>query len=78
MQPRTPSWVPRHARAPSRTSRSSSPSRPPVRPIGFSLASGMASSIHGDVFIAWDNAALGHRVKDCIVQKAKCNTAGTF
>lgn len=45
---------------------------------GFTLASGMASSIHGDVFIAWDNAALGHRVKDCIVQKAKCNTAGTF
>jgi hypothetical protein len=27
---------------------------------------------------AWDNAALGHRVRDCIVQKAKCNTAGTF
>jgi hypothetical protein len=45
---------------------------------GFTLASGMASSIHGDVFIAWDNAALGHRVKDCIVQKAKCNTAVTF
>jgi hypothetical protein len=45
---------------------------------GFTLASGMASSIHGDVFIAWDNAALGHRVKDCVVQKAKCNTAGTF
>lgn len=45
---------------------------------GFKLASGMASSIHGDFFNAWDNAALGHRVKDCINQKAKCNSAGTF
>ncbi|MGC4804903.1 DUF1996 domain-containing protein [Micromonospora sp. DT233] len=45
---------------------------------GFTLASGMASSMHGDTFFAWDNAALGHRVKDCIVQKAKCNTAGNF
>jgi len=45
---------------------------------GFALSSGMASSMHGDNFFAWDNAALGHRVKDCIVQKAKCNTAGTF
>ncbi|GAB7110687.1 hypothetical protein JCM4814A_90040 [Streptomyces phaeofaciens JCM 4814] len=45
---------------------------------GFRLASGMASSIHGDFFNAWDNAALGQRVKDCITQKAKCNSAGTF
>jgi Domain of unknown function (DUF1996)/Carbohydrate binding module (family 6) len=45
---------------------------------GFQLASKMASSMHGDAFFAWDNAALGHRVKNCIVQKAKCNTAGTF
>ncbi|RYJ31752.1 putative secreted protein [Streptomyces sp. L-9-10] len=45
---------------------------------GFRLASGMPSSIHGDFFNAWDNAALGHRVKDCITQKAKCNSAGTF
>jgi hypothetical protein len=45
---------------------------------GFRLASGMASSMHGDSFFAWDNNALGHRVKDCIVQNAKCNTAGTF
>jgi hypothetical protein len=45
---------------------------------GYTLASGMASSIHGDVFLAWDNAAMGQRTKDCIVQKAKCNTAGTF
>ena len=45
---------------------------------GFKLSSGNASSMHGDAFFAWENAALGHRVKDCIVQKAKCNTAGTF
>ncbi|GAA2653645.1 hypothetical protein Adu01nite_77220 [Paractinoplanes durhamensis] len=45
---------------------------------GFKLASGNASSMHGDAFFAWENAALGHRVRDCIVQKAKCNTAGTF
>ncbi|MFC4587707.1 DUF1996 domain-containing protein [Sphaerisporangium corydalis] len=45
---------------------------------GFRLASGMASSMHGDFFNAWDNGALGHRVKDCVVQSAKCNTAGTF
>lgn len=45
---------------------------------GFSLSSGMASSIHGDFFNAWDDTALGRRVKDCIVQSAKCNSAGTF
>ncbi|MFF5497673.1 DUF1996 domain-containing protein [Streptomyces aquilus] len=45
---------------------------------GFRLASGMASSVHGDFFNAWDNTAQGHRVKDCITQKAKCNSAGTF
>ncbi|WP_432842676.1 DUF1996 domain-containing protein [Dactylosporangium sp. CA-092794] len=45
---------------------------------GFTLASGMASSFHGDAFFAWDNAAQGHRVKNCIVQRAKCNTAGQF
>ncbi|MFE4635792.1 DUF1996 domain-containing protein [Streptomyces sp. NPDC056773] len=47
-------------------------------PDGLSLSSGMASSIHGDFFNAWDNAALGQRVKDCVVQSAKCNSAGTF
>jgi hypothetical protein len=45
---------------------------------GFKLSSGMASSFHGDAYFAWEDAALGHRVKDCIVQKAKCNTAGGF
>ncbi|MFB6517084.1 DUF1996 domain-containing protein [Streptomyces sp. NPDC056401] len=47
-------------------------------PDGLSLSSGMASSIHGDFFNAWDNTALGQRVKDCVVQSAKCNSAGTF
>ncbi|AGL18234.1 DUF1996 domain-containing protein [Actinoplanes sp. N902-109] len=45
---------------------------------GFELASKMASSMHGDVFLAWDDTALGQRVKDCVVQKAKCNTEGGF
>jgi len=45
---------------------------------GFRLASGMASSMHGDAFMAWDNRALGERVKNCLVQKAKCNTNGDF
>ncbi|WP_214408830.1 DUF1996 domain-containing protein [Sphaerisporangium fuscum] len=45
---------------------------------GFRLASMMASSMHGDVFLAWDDTALGRRVRSCVVQKAKCNTAGTF
>ena len=45
---------------------------------GFKLSSGNASSMHGDAFFAWDDAALGHRVKDCIVQKAKCDTFGNF
>ncbi|MFD9701767.1 DUF1996 domain-containing protein [Lentzea sp. NPDC059081] len=45
---------------------------------GFRLASGMASSMHGDVFAAWDENALGHRVKDCVVQVVQCNTAGGF
>jgi hypothetical protein len=45
---------------------------------GFTLASGMASSMHGDAFLAWDDTALGQRVKNCVVQSAKCNTAGNF
>jgi Domain of unknown function (DUF1996)/Carbohydrate binding module (family 6) len=45
---------------------------------GFRLASGMASSMHGDAFMAWDNRALAERVKNCVVQRAKCNTAGEF
>ncbi|MFG1608411.1 DUF1996 domain-containing protein [Actinoplanes sp. NPDC049265] len=45
---------------------------------GFTLASGMASSMHGDAWMAWDNAALGQRVKNCVVQNAKCNSAGNY
>ena len=45
---------------------------------GFKLSSGNASSMHGDAFLAWEDAALGHRVKDCLVQKAKCDTFGNF
>jgi Domain of unknown function (DUF1996) len=45
---------------------------------GFQLASGMASSMHGDAFLAWENDAQGHRVKDCVVQVVQCNTAGEF
>jgi hypothetical protein len=45
---------------------------------GFRLASGLASSMHGDAFFAWDNRAQSERVKNCLVQKAKCNTNGDF
>jgi hypothetical protein len=45
---------------------------------GFQLSSGMASSMHGDAFFAWDDDALAHRVKDCVVQSTPCNTAGEF
>jgi hypothetical protein len=45
---------------------------------GYRLASGMASSMHGDAFFAWDNLAQSQRVKNCLVQKAKCNTDGNF
>ena len=36
---------------------------------GFKLSSGMASSMHGDAFFAWDDKALGSRVKNCIDQR---------
>jgi hypothetical protein len=45
---------------------------------GFQLSSGMASSMHGDAFFAWEDDALAHRVKDCVVQETPCNTAGEF
>jgi uncharacterized protein DUF1996/carbohydrate binding protein with CBM6 domain len=45
---------------------------------GFKLSSGNASSMHGDAFFAWDDEALGSRVKNCIVQKAKCDSFGKF
>jgi hypothetical protein len=45
---------------------------------GFKLSSGNASSMHGDAFFAWQDEALGSRVKNCIVQKAKCDSFGNF
>ena len=50
----------------------------PVRgtPAGFTLASGMASSMHGDFMNAWQPAAQAARVRNCINQSAKCNAAG--
>ena len=45
---------------------------------GFTLSSGMASSMHGDAFFAWEDDAMAHRVKDCVVQVLPCNTAGEF
>jgi hypothetical protein len=43
---------------------------------GFALASGMASSMHGDFMNAWQPAALAARVRNCVDQKVKCNSAG--
>ncbi|UAC01836.1 DUF1996 domain-containing protein [Dactylosporangium vinaceum] len=45
---------------------------------GFALSSGLASSMHGDAFFAWDGEAMAARVKNCVVQVAQCNTAGQF
>jgi hypothetical protein len=45
---------------------------------GFTLSSGMASSMHGDAFFAWEDQAMAQRVKDCVVQVAQCNTEGKF
>jgi hypothetical protein len=47
-------------------------------PAGFRLASGLPSSMHGDGFFAWEEDAMAHRVKDCVVQATPCNTAGKF
>jgi hypothetical protein len=47
-------------------------------PDGFRLASGMASSMHGDAFLAWEDDAQAQRVKDCVVQVVQCNTDGGF
>jgi hypothetical protein len=45
---------------------------------GFQLASGKASSMHGDFMFAWKTKPFAERVRDCITQKAKCNSAGGF
>ena len=41
---------------------------------GYTLSSGMASSIHGDFMNAWKPENLGALVKVCINAKAKCGT----
>jgi hypothetical protein len=45
---------------------------------GFELSSGMASSMHGDFMNAWETKPLAERVRNCITQKAKCNSFGEF
>ena len=47
-------------------------------PAGFQLSSGMASSMHGDFMNAWETKPLAERVRNCITQKAKCNSFGEF
>jgi Domain of unknown function (DUF1996)/Carbohydrate binding module (family 6) len=44
----------------------------------ITLASGTTSSMHGDFFNAWDPAAQAARVRNCLDQSAKCNSAGNF
>ena len=45
-------------------------------PARFTLAYGMASSMHGDFMNAWQPAAQAARVRNCIDQSVKCNSAG--
>ncbi|MGA5302286.1 DUF1996 domain-containing protein [Nucisporomicrobium flavum] len=45
---------------------------------GFQLSSGMASSMHGDFMNAWETKPLAQRVRNCITQKAKCDSFGNF
>jgi hypothetical protein len=45
---------------------------------GFALTSGKASSMHGDFMNAWESRPLAERVKNCITQKAKCDSSGRF
>lgn len=45
---------------------------------GFALSSGMPSSMHGDFMNAWETKPLAERVRNCITQKAKCNSFGEF
>jgi hypothetical protein len=42
------------------------------------LASGTTFSMHGDFYNAWDENAQAERVRNCIDQAAKCNSAGNF
>ncbi|MFC5924103.1 DUF1996 domain-containing protein [Micromonospora vulcania] len=45
---------------------------------GISLASGTSFSMHADFFNAWQDEALAARVRNCLDQGVKCNSAGNF
>ncbi|GAA2592043.1 hypothetical protein GCM10010399_23250 [Dactylosporangium fulvum] len=45
---------------------------------GISLASGTGYSMHADFWNAWKPEALAQRVRDCLNQGYKCNSAGNF
>jgi hypothetical protein len=45
---------------------------------GITLSSGTTFSMHADFFNAWDDAAQAARVRNCLDQDAKCNSAGNF
>ncbi|MEV4638867.1 DUF1996 domain-containing protein [Actinoplanes sp. NPDC049548] len=47
-------------------------------PAGFKLSSGGALSMHGDFMNAWETKPLAERVRNCITQKAKCDSFGNF
>ncbi|WP_326562147.1 DUF1996 domain-containing protein [Micromonospora sp. NBC_01796] len=45
---------------------------------GITLASGTSFSMHADFFNAWEDDALAARVRNCLDQGVKCNSAGNF
>ncbi|GAA3612055.1 hypothetical protein GCM10022223_30190 [Kineosporia mesophila] len=45
---------------------------------GYSLSSGMASSMHADAFVAWDVKTMNDRVKSCVRQLVTCASDGKF
>jgi uncharacterized protein DUF1996/carbohydrate binding protein with CBM6 domain len=45
---------------------------------GITLASGTTFSMHADFFNAWDPDAQAERVRNCLNQAAKCDSAGNF
>ncbi len=45
---------------------------------GITLSSGNGYSMHADFFNAWEPEELARRVRDCLDQGYKCNSAGNF
>jgi hypothetical protein len=45
---------------------------------GITLSSGTSFSMHADFFNAWEADALAARVRNCVDQGVKCNSAGGF